>query len=96
MAVLTDKQQPFVRSIGITGVSTHRASLARVVGIHLDSHRTMQESFVGNHALQLGKRPFGGGRIGLPLLLRRFFAMLAPGSLTDVCQVLQSNDRIRG
>ncbi len=89
MTVLTDKHQAMVRPIGITGMSTHRASLARVVGIHLDGHAPAQEGFVGNHALQLGKRPLGVGSVGLPLLLGRFLAMLAPGSLSDVCQVLQ-------
>ncbi len=46
MAVLTDKQEARVRTIGITGMSTDRARLARRVGVYLDSHRSMQESFV--------------------------------------------------
>jgi hypothetical protein len=94
MAVLTEEQQALVGPIAITGMSAHRASLARVVGVYLDSHRTVQERFVGNRAVQFSKRPFGVGGIGTPLLLRRFLAMLAPGSLSDVCQVLQSNEAV--
>src|SRR2546428_10613524 len=91
MAVLTEKQQTFTRTVLLTGMSTHRASLAGVMGIHLDGHRTMQEGFVGNHGLQLSKRPLGVTSIRLTLFLGRFFALLAFRSLTDVCQVFQSN-----
>src|SRR6202162_2772950 len=75
-------------------MSAHGASLARIVGVYLDSHRTVQERFVSNHAVQFSKRPFGVDSIGTPLLLRRFLAMLAPGSFSDVCQVLQSNEAV--
>src|SRR6266536_271536 len=94
LTLLTDELQAFLGPISVTGMSAHGASLARVVGVYLDSHRTVQERFVGNHAVQLGKRPFGGGGIGTPLLLRRLLAMLALGSLSDVCQVLQSNEAV--
>jgi hypothetical protein len=53
MAVLTDEKQTLIRAIGITSMSTHRASLACKVCIYLDSHRRVQESLVGNHTLQL-------------------------------------------
>ncbi len=92
MAVLTDKQQTFLGSVLITGVSTHGARLARVMGIHLDSHRTVQESFVGDHGLQLSKRPLGGGCIGLALFLRRFLALLADHTLADIGQIFQSDE----
>src|SRR5215469_16154083 len=91
VAVLTEKQQAFVRAVGFTSVSTPRARLTCIVGIHLDGHRSVQERFVGNHALQFGKRPLGVGCIGLPLLLRGLFAMLVPGALSDVYQVLKSD-----
>ncbi len=55
MTVLTDEEQARLRTIGITGMSTHRASLARIVGVYLDGHACVQEGFVGNHALQQRK-----------------------------------------
>ena len=94
MAVLTDEQQAFVGPIAITGMSAHRAGFARVVCVYLDGHRTMQKRFVGNHALQFSKRPLGGGGIGTPLLLRRFLALLAMDSISDISQVLQSDEAV--
>src|SRR5437588_3138582 len=93
MAVLTDEQQALVGPIAITGMSAHRAGFARVVCVYLDGHRTMQKRFVGNHAVQFSKRPFGVGSIGLPLLLARF---LASGSLPNVGQIFQSNETVGG
>src|SRR5947208_11047875 len=94
MAVLTDKQETFARTVLITGMSTHRASLACIVGIHLDSHRTVQESLRGDHGLQLSKRPLGVSRVRFALLLRRFLALLAFRSLADICQIFQSNQTV--
>jgi hypothetical protein len=91
MAVLADEKQTLVWAISITGMSTHRASLACIVCIYLDCHRRLQKSFVGNHALQLSKRPLGIGSISFPLLLRSFLALLAFGSLSDICQVFQTD-----
>src|SRR6266700_3548923 len=90
MATLTDEKQSLTRAVLITGVSTRRASLARVVGIHLDSHRTVQECFIGNHGLQLSKRPLRVTGICLTLLLGRFLALLAFGALTNICQIFQN------
>ncbi len=94
MTVLADEQESFVRPIGITGMSTQGACLARIVRVYLDCHRPMQERLVGDHALQLGKGPFGVGRIGTPLLLARFLALLAAASFTDVCQVFQADQAV--
>ena len=94
MAFLTDEHQAFLRAIGITGMATHRASFARIVCIYLDCHRTMHESFISNHALQLSKGPFGVGRIGISLLLGRFLATFAFGSISNVCQVFQADQAI--
>jgi hypothetical protein len=94
MTVLTDEQQALVGPIAITGMSAHRAGFARVVCVYLDCHRTMQKRFVGNHALQLGKRPLGVGGIGTPLFLRRLLAPSAPGSISDIGQVLQSDEAV--
>jgi hypothetical protein len=66
MTMLTGKEQAFVGSIGITGMSTHWTSKACIVRVYHDCHTLMQEGFIGNHALQLGKGPLGIGRIGLP------------------------------
>ncbi len=94
MAVLTDKEQTLMRTIGITSMSTYRASLARIVGIDLDSHRRVQESLVGNHALQLSKGPLRVGRIGLPLLPASFLAMFPLGSISNIGQIFQANQAV--
>src|ERR1700730_13193556 len=91
MAVLADEQQAFLGTIGITSMSTARARLTGGVGIHFDSHTSPQQGFVGNHALQLSKAPFGIGSIGLPLLPARFFAFAPFGAFTDVCQIFQAD-----
>ncbi len=95
MTVLADEHQALIGAIGIASMPTHRASLAGVVCIHFDGHRTLQERFISNHAVQLGKGPFGVGSISTSLLLARLFAMLAPSTLADVCQLLQSNQTVR-
>jgi hypothetical protein len=94
MAVLTDKQEPMLWAIGITGMSTHRASFACVVGIHIESHTAMQKSFVGNHTLEFGKRPFGVCSVGFSLLLARLFALASFGSVSDLCQMLQPDQAV--
>jgi len=58
MTVLTDEQQAVAGPVGLTGMSTQRARLAGIVGIHLDCHTLVQERFISNHPLQFGKRPF--------------------------------------
>src|SRR6266487_3128355 len=94
MAVLTDEEQALVRAIGITGVSTHRTSLACVVCIYLDDHRAMQQGLIRKHAVQLGKRPLGVGGIGLALLLARLFAPFARDAFSDVCQLFQADETV--
>jgi hypothetical protein len=94
MAVLTDKEQPLARTIGLTGMATDRTGLAGVVGIDLDGHRRVQEGFVGNHALQFCKGPFGVSGIGFSLLLTRFLAFASFGAFTDICQVLQADQAV--
>ena len=96
MAVLTDKQQPFIGSIGIGGMTIHRACFARVVGIHLNSHRTMQERLIGDHAVQLSKAPFGEGCIGTALLSAGLFAPFAFCPFTDMGQVFQADEAMGG
>jgi hypothetical protein len=90
MTVLADEHQALLGAIGIRGIPTHRARLARVVRVYFDRHRAMQEGFIGNHALQLGKSPLRVSRIRLSLLLRSFLAFLASGAFADICQVLQA------
>src|SRR5438132_11757 len=94
MAVLTDKQETFLGPIGITGMSAHRASLARIMGIYLDRHRTVQEGFISNHAVQFGKRPLGVGGICFSLLAACLLAFLAFRSLSDVFQLFQADQRM--
>ena len=101
MAVLAHEEQAILGSIRLASMSTDRTSLTAVVRVDLDGHRRVQEGFVGNHAMQFRKGPFGVGGIGLPLLLGNgfgpFAVLLAPpgpslGSLADVGQVLQSDE----
>jgi hypothetical protein len=91
MTVLTDKQQTFVGPILFAGLPTDGARLRSVVGINLNRHAVVQQGFIGDHAMQLGKGPFGESSIGFPLLLARLFAFASFGSFTNVCQVLQSD-----
>src|SRR6266702_2182953 len=95
MTVLTDEQQAFVGAVGLTGMPTHRAGFAGIVGIDFDGHASGQEGFVGNHALQFSKGPFGVGCIGLALLPAGLFAFLALYSSSDVCQVFQADEAVR-
>ena len=94
MAVLTDKQESLVRTISITGMSTDRACFARIVGVHLDSHAPVQESLIGQHALQFSKRPLGIGRIRLSLPDAGFLALLAAGSLSNIGQIFQADQAV--
>src|SRR5205807_4292220 len=92
--LLTDKHQTMIWSVFITGMTTHRASFACVIGVNLDGHAPSHESLISNHALQLSKRPFGMDGIGFPLLPGRFFAFLAFRSISDICQILQPDQTI--
>ena len=58
MAILTDKEQALVGTVGITGMPTHGASFTCVVRIDLDRHRLVHKGFIGNHGLQFRKGPF--------------------------------------
>ena len=91
MTVLADEEQALVGTIGITGMSAPWTSLACIVCVYFDRHRTVQEGFIGNHAVQLSKRPFGVGRIGFPLLQIGLFAFLAFRSFANVCQIFHSD-----
>src|SRR5216684_2608099 len=103
MTILTEKEQTFAGPVGITGMTTHRAGFARIVGIHLDRHTLVQERFVSNHALKLGKAPFGVSGVGLALLDRHLFGAFAillttplapfvcPRAFSNVCQILQAD-----
>src|SRR5947209_2616026 len=94
MAILTNKQETLVGTIGLAGMPTHRTGLTRVVGIDFDSHTFMQEGFVGNVRVQLSETPTRLSCIGFTLFLTRFLAVLASCALTDVGQVLQPNQRV--
>ncbi len=94
MTVLADEQEALLRPILPGRMPTTRAGLRGVVGIHLDGHAFIHEGFVGNQSVQLRKGPPGLCCIGFALLLRRLFAMLAFGALTNVCQVLQADETV--
>src|SRR5947209_19295793 len=95
MTDLTDKQETLVRTVGITGMATHRAGLARVAGVYLDLQASGPCRFVGNHAVQLGECPFGAGGIGTPLLQAFAVALTPlPATLSDVGQVFQSDQAV--
>src|SRR5260370_16060878 len=94
MEILTDKEQPFTRTIILARIAAHRASWTRVVGIHFDGHAALQRRFISDHAMQLGKSPLRLTSIGLPLLLARTLSMLAPRALADIGQIFQSNETV--
>src|SRR5438105_1146408 len=92
MTVLTDKDQALIRPIALAGIPTHGASLGGVVSIDFDRHAFVQEGFVSNVSVQFSVTPLGLPGIGFPLLLGRLFAVFAPDSVSDVCQVLQPDE----
>ena len=92
MTLLADKKQALVGTVGIRDMSTPRAGLARVVGVYLNCHRPLQESLVGNIAVQLGKAPFGVGGIGTALLVRSLFASPSLCPFSDMGQVFQADE----
>src|SRR5262249_6693381 len=91
MTVLADKQQALMGAIGITGVPTHRTSFARIAGIHLNCHRSIHESFVGDHGLQFSKGPFGVSSIGFPLFGTGLLPAFARCPFSNISQVLQTD-----
>ncbi len=92
MTLLTDEQETFVWAVFIAGMPTHRASFARVVGIHLNRQTSGKLGFIGDHALQFSKRPLGISSVRFPLLLAPFLAF---SSISDVCQMLQADQMAR-
>lgn len=91
MALLTDKEQPFVGTIGPTGMPTHRTCLRGVMSIDFDGHTPLSYRFVGNHRVQFGESPLGLPSVCFALLLASLLATSPPGALADTGQVLQSN-----
>jgi len=95
MTLLTHKEQAFPRTIVFGRMPTHGTGLTAIVGVHFDRHTAMQEGFMGNHAVQLGKRPLAVSGVRLALLLTRLFAFFTSGTLSNVGQVLKANERMR-
>ena len=95
MTTLTDKEQTLARAVLWRGIAAHGARLAGIVGVHFDRHAAMQSRFVGNHGMQLGKRPFGMTGVGFALLLGGLFAMFAFRTFTNVSQVLKPDEGVR-
>ena len=94
MTTLTHEEQALVRPILRAGKTATRASLAGVVRIDFHGHALCQQGFVGDIAMQFSESPLGSMVVCSPLLLAGFLAMLAPGALTDMCQVFQSDDAV--
>src|SRR5258708_18214040 len=57
LTVLTDKQQAFGGTIGVTGMSTSGTSLAGRAGIYLNRHASLHEDFTSISAVQFCNRP---------------------------------------
>src|SRR5215471_14916162 len=89
--MLTDEQESFVGTVLARSMPTYRACLGGIMSIDLDSHALMQEGFVGNHGVQLGKSPLGISSIRFALLLRCLLALASLGSLPNIRQVLNSD-----
>src|SRR5437879_10116847 len=95
LTILTEKEQALVRTILFAGMPTFGAGLRGRVGIHLDSHTSMQERFISDHTVQLCKGPFGKGTIGFALFGTGLLAFPSFGLLANICQMLQSNQALR-
>src|SRR5271167_1539596 len=94
VTTLTHKEQAMLRAICFGRIAAHGTRLACIVGIDFHGHALMQESLVGNVAMQFSKGPPGCMPIGVALLLRGFLALLAPGTLTNVGQFLQTDETV--
>lgn len=94
MTVLTDEEQALVGPILACSMPTTRARLRRVVRIDFDCHAPGSQRFVGNHGVQLGKGPLGVRSVGFPLLLRGVLALASFCALSNVGQVLQTDDTV--
>ena len=94
MATLTEKEQALIRAVRLRGIAAHRAGLAGVVGIDVDRHTATQSRFVGNVAVQFGKRPLRSMPVSTSLFLARCFALASFGSLPNVCQLFQADDAV--
>src|SRR5215469_6104074 len=92
MAILTHKEQAFVWPVRISRMATNRTRLTGIVGVYFDSHTLLQERFIGNHGLQLSKRPLGVSGMSFPLLLTALTS--AFGALSNACQIFQSDETV--
>ncbi len=94
LTTLTDKQEPMVGAVRLTGVTAHGARLAAIAGIHFHRHGSSQRGFIGNVAMQFRKRPLGRMSVGLALLLRGLLASFPLGAFSNVRQVLQAENAL--
>src|SRR6266699_4451194 len=91
---LTHEEQSLVGPIVRRHIPTLGTRLTGLVGIDFDRHTPGTSGFVGDIAMQLCKCPPGGMAVGPSLLPGGFLAMLAFGSLADVCQLFQSDETV--
>src|SRR5258708_23905919 len=82
------------RAVCLTGIAAPGTRLAGVVGIDFHCHALVQESFVGNIAVQFSEGPRGRMSISVTLFLTCLLPMLALRPLTDVGQVLQTDETV--
>jgi len=94
VATLAYEEQAMVRAVGLSRIAAPGTRLAGVVGIDFHGHALVHESFVGDIAMQLGKGPRGCMSIGVTLFLACLLPMLALRTLTDVRQVLQTDETV--
>src|SRR5437762_1853911 len=94
MADLTDKREAFPRAVGLCSMPAYRACLARIVRIDFDHYTARSCRFIGNHAMQFSKSPFGAGGVGFALLLTHLFALPLLCSFADVGQVFQPDQAV--
>jgi len=64
------------------------------MGVHFDGHAALQSRFIGDHGMQLSKRPLGMTGVGFALLLGGLFAMFAFRAFPNICQVLKPNEAV--
>jgi hypothetical protein len=95
LTVLAHKEQPLVGSIPTCSVPTPRTGLTARVRVNRDRHALLQQGFVGNHAVQLGKGPPRLHHIGAALPLARLLASASSAALTNIGQVFEPDQAVR-
>jgi len=92
----TVEQQPLLRAVFLCGLPALWADLARVVGIYQHRHAAGEQRFVGDVSPQLSEGSLRGMPGDAALLRTRLLPVLALPPSTDMGQILQAKEGVRG